>query len=232
MDVTNCLAIIPARGGSKRIPKKNIKDFNGKPIITYSINAALESGCFDEVMVSTDEKDIAKIAESKGAVVPFFRSKENSNDFAGLADVILEVLHLYEKENKFYKYCCCILPTAPFLTSDIIKRGFLKIKDASIDTVVSVLKFSYPIQRATVLKDGYLKMLWPENYNKRSQDLEDTYHDCGQFYWFKVDSFLKEKKLFSEKTYGLEISPLEAQDIDTMDDWELAELKFSLMNRR
>ena len=185
------VAIITARGGSKRIPRKNIKEFCGKPIIAYSIEAALGSGIFDEVMVSTDDVEIADIAKAFGAKVPFFRSEKTSNDFATTADVISEVLEKYEKMGRSFDYACCIYPTAPFVTAEKFKLAMEKLQSEGGDSAMPVVKFSFPPQRCLVINNGSLEYKWPENMNKRSQDLEPFYHDCGQYYVFKVDSFRK-----------------------------------------
>jgi pseudaminic acid cytidylyltransferase len=232
MNLQNCLAIIPARGGSKRIPRKNLKNFCGKPIIAYSIDVALKSHCFGEVMVSTDDKEIAEISSSFGAQIPFIRSSVNSNDHAMLADVIEEVLKEYEKRGKNFKYFCCILATAPFISLNKFIEGFDALIKTGADSVVPVTKFSYPIQRAVKIEDGQLKMFWPENYNVRSQDLISAYHDCGQFYWMKSQSLLEQKKLYAKFTVPLEIPEIEVQDIDTVQDWEIAEMKYQILNNK
>ncbi len=222
------IAIIPARGGSKRIPRKNIKDFLGKPIIAYSIEAAINSGLFDEIMVSTDDSDIAKVAQDYGAKIPFMRSERNSDDFATTADVILEVLAEYEKLGKKFDYFCCIYPTAPFTSSDKLKNAFKLLTDEQSDSVIPVVQFSYPIQRAFKINNNMeLKYISPENINKRSQDLETAYHDAGQFYWARTETFLKEKTLACGKTKPFILKESEVQDIDNEYDWELAEIKFS-----
>jgi len=223
------LAIIPARGGSKRIPLKNIKHFCGKPIIEYSINAALESGIFDEVMVSTDHEGIAEVAKNAGAKVPFFRSAENSNDFAGTAEVLLEVLKSYENIASSFEYICCIYPTAPFVTSQKLKSGLQQLKTKKANAVVPVVAFSYPIQRSLKIEGDYAKMLWPENYTARSQDLMPVYHDCGQYYFLRTDSLLKNPILYPENTIPVITSELEMQDIDNETDWKLAEMKYQMM---
>jgi pseudaminic acid cytidylyltransferase len=227
--MTTTIAIIPARGGSKRIPGKNIKKFAGKPIIAYSIECALKTRLFDEVIVSTDDRRIANIAQKLGANVPFLRSKKTSNDRSSLESVLLEVIKRLEKQGKKYDYICCILPTAPFIESKKIIEGFDMITKGDVDAVLSVVKFDYPVQRAFVKnKDGIVSMLWPENMIKRSQDLPDSFHDAGQFYWLKTDNFLKEKQLFANNSYGLELSSWQVQDIDTLEDWKTAEKKFKL----
>lgn len=222
------LAIIPARGGSKRIPRKNIKSFLGKPIIAYSIEAALKSKLFDVVMVSTDDEEIAEIALKYGAEVPFFRSKINANDFAVLSDVIDEVLSKYSNTNQSFDQVCCILPTAPFITSKKITEAYQKLVDRKFDSVFPVLEFSFPIQRALKIEEHRVSMVLEEHLNTRSQDLEPRYHDAGQFYWIKTEAFKLHKKLFTANSGAIVISPLEAQDIDTETDWKLAEIKYKL----
>jgi pseudaminic acid cytidylyltransferase len=225
------IAIIPARGGSKRIPGKNIKAFNGRPIISYSIAAALKAACFAEVMVSTDDDDIASVARASGATVPFLRSPENSNDFAGLAEVCREVLDQYQKIGQSFDLLCCILPTAPFITAERIKQGYDLLMSSDADSVVPVTSFGYPVQRAVKLDEsGQLSMIWPENYNVRSQDLPASYHDAGQFYWSKSQSLLDQMRFFAEKSVALVLPQIEVQDIDSLEDWELAEMKYKLMH--
>lgn len=223
------LCIIPARGGSKRIPRKNIKHFLGKPIIAYSIEAALNSNLFDEVMVSTEDKEIAKIAKEYGAKVPFLRSMDKANDFAVLADVIDEVIVNYKKVSKVFDSICCILPTAPFVTSVLITKAYDKFVEENYDSVFPVLEFSFPIQRSLKIEKNKVDMVWGENLNARSQDLESRYHDSGQFYWLKEEAFIKYRKLFTANSGAVVISELNAQDIDTETDWKLAEIKYKLM---
>lgn len=223
------LAIIPARGGSKRIPRKNIKSFLGKPIMAYSIEAALKSNLFDEVMVSTDDKEIAEIASQYGAKVPFLRSTDNANDFALLAEVVEEVVLNYSQLGKVFSNVCCILPTAPFVTSESIRVAYNKLINDGLASVFPVLEFSFPIQRSLKIEKAKVHMVWPENLNTRSQDLEPRYHDSGQFYWLKTSSFLKENKLFTSNSGVIIISALHAQDIDNETDWKLAEIKYKLM---
>lgn len=228
--MNNAIAIIPARGGSKRIPRKNIKLFLNVPIIQYSISAAQKSKCFDEVMVSTEDSEIAEVASQFGASIPFYRSVQNSNDYAMLADVIEEVIDEYKKQGNLFKYICCLLATAPFITSDQIMNGFNILKSSGADAVVPVVRFGYPIQRALKIDENKLNMFWPENYNARSQDLKPSYHDAGLFYWLKTDSFLKGKKLFLANTVPMIISEEVVQDIDTDIDWKIAEFKFKYLN--
>lgn len=223
------IAIITARGGSKRIPKKNIKVFCGKPIIQYSIEAAIDSGVFDEVMVSTDDKDIAEISRSLGAKVPFMRSSLTSNDFATTTDVLVEVLNEYIKQEKVFDYACCLYPTAPFITPERLKSSMKKLVDLDADSVIPVVKYSFPIQRSLVVDGGKVRFKYKEYENTRSQDLISHYHDSGQFYCFNVDKFLENKKLVSENTLPIILSDLEVQDIDTLDDWLIAEMKYKLL---
>lgn len=225
------VAIITARGGSKRIPGKNIKNFLGKPIIAYSITAALKAGCFDEVMVSTDSHEIARIAQSFGANVPFLRSAANSDDTSTTADVLMEVLKYYKDRGVEYDYACCIYPTAPFVTAQKLLSAYELLIDTGADSVLPVVQFSYPIQRALQIKNNRLNMIWPENLNSRSQDLITAYHDSGQFYWFDVASFLKTRQLFTDHSVPIKLPESEVQDIDTEDDWKIAEIKFQIMQQ-
>lgn len=223
------IAIIPARGGSKRIPRKNIKDFLGKPIIAYSIEAALNSGVFDEIMVSTDDKEIADIARKYGAKVPFYRSPKTSNDTATTADVLIEVVNEYKKTGQDFDYACCIYPCAPFINPQKIKEGFILIKEKNADNAMPIVQFSYPIQRALKIESNRLEMISPDNINARTQDLIPTYHDAGQYYWFNVNRFLQNKSLFSANTIAIITPESEVQDIDTEEDWEIAELKYKIL---
>ncbi len=225
------LAIITARGGSKRIPKKNIKEFLGRPIIEYSIEAALQSGAFDEVMVSTDDAEIAGIAKHAGAHVPFLRSEENANDYATTADVIEEVLLAYQGRGMQFTHICCIYPTAPFITPERLKFAMDELISSEAGSVIPVVPFSFPVQRGCVIQDGKLAMKWPQHAQSRSQDLEKMYHDSGQFYALHVESFLKEKTVFMKHTVPMILSEMEVQDIDTIDDWNLAEQKYRYINR-
>jgi N-acylneuraminate cytidylyltransferase len=219
----NNLCIIPARGGSKRIPRKNIKDFLGKPIIAYSIEAAINSNLFDEIMVSTDDQEIAEVAIKYGAKVPFLRSKDNANDFATLADVVNEVLAIYTQKGKNYKYGCCILPTSPLIRVETLNEGFELMLKENFDSVRPIVKFSYPIQRALKLYGSTVQMFNPEFAKTRSQDLEPAYHDAGQFYWFQW-----RKGLNGDNKGAIIVSEFEIQDIDNMEDWEMAEYKYKI----
>lgn len=227
------IAIIPARGGSKRIPKKNIKDFHGKPIISYSILTCIESGFFERVIVSTDDEEIAKVSLSYGAEVPFFRSEKNSNDIATTADVIIEVLKTLELESEFYDYCLCLYPTAPFVTAENLKLSFEKLRNQSYDIVYPIVQYSYPIQRAVVIDhEGKTRLIKNENLKIRSQDLEPTYHDAGQYYWIDVPIFHQKKEILTNNTGSILIDELHSQDIDNLSDWEIAELKFEYLQKR
>ncbi|MFA6988648.1 MAG: pseudaminic acid cytidylyltransferase [Candidatus Gastranaerophilaceae bacterium] len=226
------IAIITARGGSKRIPRKNILEFCGKPIIAYSIESAINSKIFKEVMVSTDDMEIAKIAKSFGANVPFYRSEKTSNDFATTTDVIEEVLLEYQKIGQNFDFVCCIYPTAPFITDEKLKKSFDLIKEKNADSVIPVTKYSYPIQRALKIENGILEMIYPENLDKRSQDLTTAYHDVGQFYWLNVNKFLKTGEFFSKSTVPIEIPESEVQDIDNVEDWKMAEIKYKVMRNK
>ena len=223
------LAIIPARGGSKRIPKKNIKSFLGKPIIAYSIEVAFESGLFDKVMVSTEDDEVAEIARNYGAEVPFMRSAENSDDHAVLSDVMEEVLSAYYQNGIRFNNVCCILATAPFIKVEKLKTSYDKLLDESLDSVFPVLEFSFPIQRSLKIENNKVLMDNQEYLTARSQDLPLRYHDAGQFYWCDVDKFLKRKKLYTDNSGAIVISRLEAQDIDSETDWKIAEIKYKLM---
>lgn len=224
------IAIITARGGSKRIPRKNIKPFLGKPIMTYSIEAALSSGLFDTVMVSTDDEEIAQIAKEYGAQVPFYRSERTSNDYAATADVVSEVLEEYAKCGIYYETACVIYPTAPFLTVDALKEAMEILLSGDADGVMPVVKFSFPPQRSVVMRNGFLVPSDPESMKMRSQDLEPHYHDCGQFYCIRVASFLKQRAMVMAHTMPYLQDELTVQDIDTEEDWKIAELKYRLLH--
>lgn len=224
------LAIITARGGSKRIPRKNCKDFLGKPIIAYSIETAINSKLFDVVMVSTDDAEIAEIAKKYGAQVPFLRSEKNSDDYAGTTDVIEEVLLTYSNLGVVFQNTCCLYPTAPLIKIDSLIKSYNLMIEKNYNSVYPVCAFSYPIQRSLRISNDKISMLWTENLTKRSQDLEPCYHDAGQFYWVKTEYFLNEKKILSDNTGAIIISELEVQDIDNETDWKLAELKYKITN--
>lgn len=227
------ICIIPARGGSKRIPRKNVKDFLGKPIIAYSIEAALNSGIFDEVMVSSDDEEIADIALKYGAKVPFLRSKETSNDFATTSDVINEVLNTYKQNGQVFDVICCIYATAPFVTPEKIQQAANILEDGKFDSAFTCTTFSYPVLRGLVIDNkGRIAMKWPEYKKSRSQDLPKFYHDAGQFYFATTEAFLKANGFWGENTAPIVVSELEVQDLDTMTDWVLAEMKFKLLKTK
>lgn len=224
------LAMITARGGSKRIPKKNIKDFCGKPILCYSIEAAKEAGIFDTIMVSTDDEDIAKIAKAAGAEVPFFRSPETANDYASTDDVIMEVLKAYQERGQEFDSFCCIYPTAPFLSGARLCHAMEMLRDA--DSVMPVVPFSYPPQRGLFISpNGFVERQFPEYAATRSQDLAPIYHDCGQFYACRTKAFLLAGTTDVKRLVPLVLTELEVQDIDTTGDWEIAELKYQILKK-
>lgn len=223
------IAIITARGGSKRIPGKNIKEFCGKPILAYSIEAALKSGLFDEVMVSTDSNEIAEVAVQYGAKIPFMRSERTSDDFATTSDVLLEVIDEYEKRGANFNIACCIYPTAPFVTARRLLEAADLLKNSDADIVKPIAAFSYPPQRGVKRNpDGSIEMILPQYMDTRSQDLETIYHDCGQFYLFSVSKFKVNRNIMRGKMMPVILSDLEMQDIDNESDWKLAELKYQL----
>ncbi len=224
------VAIITARGGSKRIPHKNIRPFLGKPILEYSIEAALATEYFTEVMVSTDDEEIAEVARHAGAKVPFMRSENNANDFATTADVVLEVINSYERIGQNFEQACCIYPTAPFVTANALKTAMMLLEQEQADCVIPVVKFSFPPQRCVVIKDGRLTPKWPENMKVRSQDLEPYYHDCGQFYCLNVDSFKEQKAIWMRNVVPFIQDESTVQDIDTLEDWKIAEMKYRIMH--
>ena len=222
------ICIIPARGGSKRIPRKNIKEFLGKSIIAYSIKAAIDSGLFDEVMVSTDNLEIADIAKKYGAKVPFMRSAKNSDDFATTFDLIKEVINYYKDQSIEFDNLCCLYSCAPFVNPKVLLRAYNQLTKKNFDTVFPIIPFSFPIQRALRVNQGKVSMILEDNLNIRSQDLEKSFHDAGQFYWCNTKRLLSSEKLITSNSGGIEISELDAQDIDTDMDWDLAELKYQL----
>jgi N-acylneuraminate cytidylyltransferase len=223
------LAIIPARGGSKRIPGKNTRAFLGKPIIAYSIEAALQSGLFDEVMVSTDDEDIKQVALAYGATVPFMRSAQNSDDFATTSAVLIEVVEAYAQLGKSVTTAACIYPTAPFVSAEKLKSAHALLLSGAYASVFPVMRFSYPIQRALRRTEaGLVNMMQPEHLNSRSQDLEPAYHDAGQFYFFQVADFLKAGAIFNDNSGAIIISEMEGHDIDNLEDWQVAEFKYGV----
>jgi len=224
------IAIIPARGGSKRIPRKNIKPFHGKPIIAYSIEAAKRSNCFDKIIVSTDDQEIADIAIKYGAEVPFIRPLEIADDHSTTIAVIQHALTWCESAQWQIDNVCCIYPTAPFLLSEDIQQGLEKLSQPDVEYAFSATAFSFPIQRAIALsEESSVSMFSPEHANTRSQDLQQGYHDAGQFYWGKKSAFLLGKAIFATHSKAIILPRKRVQDIDTFEDWEFAEHLFSLL---
>lgn len=223
----NRIAIILARGGSKRIPRKNIKPFLGKAIIGYPIAAALSSELFSEVMVSTDDEEIKAVAEEFGATVPFLRSVKNSDDHATSFDAVEEVLSEYKKRGKSFDQACCIYPTAVFMTAEILHKAVNMLEERQFDAVFPVIAYGHPIQRSfTQDKTGKVRYKYPENALIRTQDLEPIYHDSGQFYLFAIAPILEQKKIITDNTGAIRVSEMEAHDIDELSDWDIAEYKY------
>lgn len=225
----NAVAIITARGGSKRIPGKNRKLFLGRPMLAYSVEAALAAGIFREVMVSTDDEEIARIAIEAGASVPFMRSEETAGDFATTDDVLMEVLKTYKDRGESFDYMACIYPTAPFVTADKLREAMRLLIERDGSGVMPVVRFSFPPQRGMAVRDGKLVYCYPENAAKRSQDLEPMYHDCGQFYCYHVERYLACKGDLPDGYLPIVVDEMEVQDIDNPSDWELAEIKYKRM---
>ena len=224
------LAIIPARGGSKRIPRKNIKIFFGKPMIAWSIEAALQSGCFDQVIVSTDDPEIAEVARQHGATVPFMRPAELSDDHTGTTAVIRHAVEWCNAQGQNAKQVCCLYATAPFVMADDIRRGLNILTDTGCDYAFSVTNYAFPIQRAIrITGQGRVEMFNPEHFNTRSQDLEEAWHDAGQFYWGRADAWLNDKVIFSQAAAPVSLPRHRVQDIDTPEDWLRAEWMFKAM---
>ena len=224
------VAIIPARGGSKRIPRKNIKKFCGKPMIAYSIEAAVESGCFNRVIVSTDDTEIAKVAQAYNAEVPFIRPEELSNDYAGTIPVIQHAVNWLIEQGEAPEFICCLYATAPFITPKVIKQGLQQLEDTNAAYAFSATSYAFPIQRAFRIKPSLgVEMFEPEQFNTRSQDLEEAYHDAGQFYWGTKEAWLKEKVIFGPESTPVLLPRHRVQDIDTPEDWQRAELLFKAM---
>ena len=224
------IAIIPARGGSKRIKRKNIRNFFGKPIIIYSIETALKSGLFENVMVSTEDEEIAHLAIQNGAEVPFFRSLKSADDYATTADVIIEVLEKYNELGITFDNICCLYATAPFVNAKRLLEGFEALNIKDINTVIPITEFEYPIFRSLKMdKKQNVSLIWPEYINTRSQDIKNTYHDAGQWYWIKVKAFQDDKNLINESSFGICLNKLEVQDIDDENDWKIAEIKYEIL---
>ena len=224
------LAVIPARGGSKRIPRKNIKPFCGKPMIAWSIEAALQSACFDQVLVSTDDAEIADVARQYGADVPFIRPAELSDDHTGTIPVIRHAIEWFNRQGKTVEQACCLYATAPFVRAQDLRQGLEILIGADCDYAFSVTSYAFPIQRAIRLThQGRVEMFHPENFNVRSQDLEEAFHDAGQFYWGRAEAWLQGKKIFSQGSMPVILPGHRVQDIDTPEDWVRAEWMFKAM---
>lgn len=225
------ICIIPARGGSKRIPNKNIRLFCGKPIIEWSIEAALKSKCFEKIIVSTDSKEISKISKEFGAEVPFIRPKNLSDDHTPTIPVINHAINFVNEKYGSVEYACCIYATAPFIESSYIISGFKKIIDEKANFAFSATSFPFPIQRAIMIdSNNRSKMYFPEKFNTRSQDLKSSFHDAAQFYWGKASAWLKNKNIFEENSLPIIIPRYKVQDIDNEEDWLRAELMFKCIN--
>lgn len=224
------LAVIPARGGSKRIPRKNIKPFCGKPMIAWSIEAALESGCFDQVIVSTDDEEIGKVAIQHGATVPFMRPADLADDHTGTIPVIRHAIEQMKSKTRVIEQVCCLYATAPFLSAEDILSGLKILQGNDCDYAFSVTSYSFPIQRAVrITAQGRIEMFSPENFYARSQDLEDTYHDAGQFYWGRSQAWLQGQKIFDCRSIPVLLPRYRVQDIDTPEDWARAEWLFKAL---
>lgn len=224
------ICIIPARGGSKRIPRKNIKDFMGKPMIAYSIEAALKSACFGRIIVSTDDQEIAQVAKTYGAEVPFMRPEALANDHAGTLPVIKHAIEWFEEHEGKLNEVCCLYATAPFVRADSIKQAYKQLQNTQSDYCFTVTSFAFPIQRAIkITQHQRIEMFYPEHFNTRSQDLEEAYHDAGQFYWGKADAFKQLKPLFSENASPFLLPRHLVQDIDTQEDWIRAEMMYQVL---
>lgn len=223
-------AVIPARGGSKRIPKKNIKLFCGKPMIAWSIEAALDSGCFDRIIVSTDDHEIAEVAERYGAEVPFIRPKELADDFTGTIPVTKHAIEWLEAQGQVFSEIMCIYPTAPLVIPKIIIEAYEQFKKSQANYCFTATNYAAPIQRAFKLtQNKRAEMFYPDLFNERSQDLEEAYHDAGQFYWGKAEAFKRLEPVFSEDASPYLLPRYLVQDIDTSDDWILAELLYQAL---
>lgn len=224
------IAVIPARGGSKRIPRKNIKQFVGKPIIAYSIEAARKAACFDRIIVSTDDAEIAEVARSFGAEIPFIRPSSLADDYTGTNTVVKHAIDWFKKSGEAVRYACCIYATAPFVQPQMIAEGFHKLYNSRKSFAFSVTSYPFPIQRAVrINSEGYVEALYPEHILSRSQDLEEAYHDAAQFYWGTAEAFLNDITLFSPESIPIILPRYFVQDIDTVEDWLRAEYMFKVL---
>jgi N-acylneuraminate cytidylyltransferase len=227
------LAVIPARGGSKRIPRKNIKLFGGKPMIAWSIEVALQSGCFDRVLVSTDDPEIAQVAQAYGAEVPFVRPPELSDDHTGTIPVIAHATQWQADQGTPATQVCCIYATAPFVQTQDLQRGLAILQSSGADYAFSVTSYAFPIQRAIrITPDERVEMFQPDQFNTRSQDLEEAWHDAGQFYWGQAAAWLAQKPLFTQQATGVRLPRHRVQDIDTPEDWSRAEWMFKALKQQ
>jgi pseudaminic acid cytidylyltransferase len=221
------LCVIPARGGSKRIPRKNIRMFAGKPILAYSIDAALKTGLFDRVMVSTDDPEIGEVSQSFGAEVPFLRPRNLADDHTGTNAVVKQAIEWHAVRGTTVTHTCCLYATAPFVQADHLIAAYQRLVDSGKSFVFSVTSYPFPIQRALRINgQGEVEAMYPEFRNTRSQDLEPALHDAGQFYWGRAEAFLGEVPVFSSASLPLVLPPHLVQDIDTEEDWERAELMY------
>jgi N-acylneuraminate cytidylyltransferase len=226
------IAVIPARGGSKRIPRKNIKLFCGQPMIAWSIQAAQSSQCFDQIIVSTDDDDIAEVAQSYGAEVPFMRPPELSDDHTGTIPVIAHAIRWQLDHDNAPTDICCIYATAPFVQAVDLQRGLQILQDTGSEYAFSVTSYPFPIQRAIrITQESRVEMFYPEHFNTRSQDLEEAWHDAGQFYWGRSQAWLSGKSIFSKDASPVILPRYRVQDIDTEEDWEHAEWLFKALKR-
>lgn len=224
------LAVIPARGGSKRIPRKNIRPFFGKPMLAWSIEAARQSGCFDRIVVSTDDEEIAAVARQCGAETPFMRPEELANDHAGTIPVIHHAVDWFIASGQRPDAVCCLYATAPFVTPVDLQRGLQALRIAACDYAFSVTSYASPIQRAIRIRnDGRVEMFHPEYVHTRSQDLGEAFHDAGQFYWGSADAWIAERPIFSTEAVPVVLPRHQVQDIDTSEDWVRAEWMFAAM---
>ena len=230
MTNVNRVAIIPARGGSKRIPRKNIREFCGKPMIAWTVEAAKASGCFDRIVVTTDDPEIAEVSKTWGAEVPFMRPAELSDDYVGTLPVIRHAVDWLNQNVEPVDYACCIYATAPFISPEDLQRGWKLIQLEAASYAFSVTSYAFPIQRAIrITADGRVAMFSPEHFNTRSQDLEEAWHDAGQFYWGAAAAWLEERPIFSEGAVPVKLLRHRVQDIDTAEDWTRAEWMFKAM---
>lgn len=228
----SAIAIITARGGSKRIPKKNIKDFFGKPMLSYAINACKSSGVFTEIMVSTDSDEIAETAGNCGAAVPFMRSPKTSDDFASTYDVLEEVVNNYKDRGREFDYVCCVYPCVPFLSGHTLETAYRQLTAADNDALQPVCKYPVPVEWAMKIENGILIPNDRAAQMIRSQDLTPKYFDAGMFYFIRTDALMSQKTLVPAKTMAFVMDEREVQDIDTPGDWEMAELKYKLIKGR